>query len=371
VQLFDTRCFILRTIILILLKELNLSLEKFMLDNSPALTVLRTESGAAALQDIPVPNVITSPVPTVTGADKDSRYVDIPDLPSGYIFYPYQKLSIRRLSFPQDMKKLYHAHTTGNFRELVQVINATIDPDKSAFDLTAGDFYFLLYWHRIHSLPKTPLKIEFTCDSQKHLDMIEAIEAKIKIATTPEEKTALEAEHKKLVETLDNTEYLKDTNIQTLSINKEKAEQISTFVQDVMDKSNHHCLFYPARAIDVCDSLEMLEQLTDAKNIMLRGTPQKAGLEIARKTTEVADEDWLNQYASSLNPKTHGLTLAERRKWLTAQNFDADFMDDADKFNEMSKHGVIESVKLKCRGCGDTLETSISIDVASFFPNLQ
>lgn len=342
--------------------------------SSPIIKVLRTESGPQALQDIPVPTVegSASPAPAPeTLSNKDSRYTEIPDLPSNYIFYPYQRLSVRRFSFPQDMKKLYHAHTTGNFRELVQVINATIDSDKSAFDLTAGDFYFLLYWHRINSLPKNPMKIEFTCENQDHLDKIEALEAQIKTAGSPEEKIALETDHKKLVDSLDNTDYLKATNIQAISINKEKAEQISAFVQHVRDNSSHHCLFYPARVIDICDSLEMLEQLTDAKNIMLRGTPQKAGLEIARKTSEVADEDWLNQYASCLNPKAHGLTLDARRKWLASQNFDNDFMDDADKFNEMTKHGVIESVKLTCRGCGNTVETPISIDISSFFPNLQ
>lgn len=347
-----------------------------MIENPSGLSVkvLRTESGSQALQDIPVPSVEETPqipVPVQTLADKDSRYVEIPDLPSNYIFYPYQRLSVRRFSFPQDMKKLYHAHTTGNFRELVQVINATIDPDKSAFDLTAGDFYFLLYWHRINSLPKSPMKIEFTCESQKHLDMIDSLKAKISSAISEEEKATLENELKKLSDSLDNVEHLKSSNIQTISINKDKAEQIASFVQNVKDSSSHHCLFYPARVIDICDSLEMLEQLTDAKNIMLRGTPQKAGLEIARKTTEVADEDWLNQYSSCLNPKVHGLTLDARRKWLASQNFDTDFMDDADKFNEMTKHGVVESVKLKCRGCGDTIETPISIDVSSFFPNLQ
>lgn len=287
---------------------------------------------------------------------KDSRYIQLPALPSDFHFYPFDSLSIRRFNI-LDLKKLYYAHSTNDFRALVEVINNTID--RNAFDLTHGDFWYLMYWQRIHSYSKNPMRIESECRSKKHEKMI-------KEAKSKKERNRLKKGRK-------NVLYLKDSNVKFIKL--ENKDELNTFVTEAEYNSEYRTAFYPARMVDVVDSLEMMEKFTEDERDEAKvvSDPELASLRISRKAAEFSGEDWWNNYASNIHPK-HGKTLEERRSYmeqLAEQDIGQDFISDAETFLRLSRHGVIESVYVNCEVCGESMEEPISIDSLSFFPDIQ
>ena len=101
-------------------------------------------------------------------ANMDTKFVSI-SLPSNFVFYPFKTLSIKPIGLNQQ-RKLSRGLSTGSMKTVVETINTCIDQD--IYQLTIGDFWFLMFWLRINSFKKSTWKISFTCDSPRHLDAI-------------------------------------------------------------------------------------------------------------------------------------------------------------------------------------------------------
>ena len=102
---------------------------------------------------------------------KDSNYQNFPqnvktpsagpeytrvEPPSHFVPYDFDNLQIRKLNV-RDLSKIYQATTDESFSVLVDSIDDTIN--QNVRELTIQDFYFILYWQRIHSYPKSPFSI--------------------------------------------------------------------------------------------------------------------------------------------------------------------------------------------------------------------
>ena len=286
-------------------------------------------------------------------AKDDSKYLTLSAdmLPSGAIFYQYESISVRRFSVI-DLKKICKAQATKSFRTLVEVINSTID--RSAFELTPGDFWFLMYWHRINSYISAPLQVEYHCVDPKHIQRI------------------IDGELER--ESLQGTATLTNTKLRTQKIKSEQAiaDKI-THVQNTYDG----LLVYPARMIDILEGEDMmvrlsgLEQIDDVAEEL--NTNKLASINIAKRAIENADEAWFNDYSSVLHPQ-YGKNLQEKREYFNKivedKGYGFELIQDIKGFMSIIEHGVIESIKCKCEVCGAKVETDVSTEALTFFPNL-
>lgn len=94
---------------------------------------------------------------------QDSRYQDIGALPSQCRGYDWDTLLIRPLELPEFML----ASKAAMLKEMSHMIRAVdLVINRDASELTIGDFYYILMWLRIHSMPKTPLVVTWDCNSQ-------------------------------------------------------------------------------------------------------------------------------------------------------------------------------------------------------------
>lgn len=78
------------------------------------------------------------------------------DLPSDYLFYD-EKRAFARPLITRDIRKLHPALTSGSTSVILDVIAAvmTINPRE----LTQEDFYYIMFWLRNVSYPKTPITV--------------------------------------------------------------------------------------------------------------------------------------------------------------------------------------------------------------------
>lgn len=94
---------------------------------------------------------------------RDSSYHDIGTLPSQGLPYKgrMDKLFIRpfRLS---EMRLLSKAVQLQELGPLIRAVDSVISHD--VYDLTIGDFYYILLWLRMYSMPESPYVIQWHCN---------------------------------------------------------------------------------------------------------------------------------------------------------------------------------------------------------------
>jgi hypothetical protein len=78
------------------------------------------------------------------------------DPPSNYVFYDFKDLHVRRFRVP-DLSRIYAAQKNGDISMLGDALGATISVDIR--ELTAPDFFFTMYWHRLNSYPSSPYTV--------------------------------------------------------------------------------------------------------------------------------------------------------------------------------------------------------------------
>lgn len=299
-------------------------------------------------------------------AKSDSRYTYIRAdlLPSEGIFYPWQAegLSIRRFNFA-DLKKIAQGQGAKDFRHIVEAVNATCDRD--VFQMTGGDFWYLMYWHRIHSYLKNPLTAEFECGATGHRDRVFNPE-------TPEHRKLPKASLKSILQ----------LNSTTIQVNKIGDHQKIADKIKYIQTTYNGLLIYPARVTDLLENQDMMEKISGLEALedemkeagVLDLTPEIA-LNVSRKGRESSGEIWLNDYASWLHPnKGYGTSLEERREFLekfaTDNDYGYDLFTDITEAMELCVHSITESLKGKCEVCGIEEEVDISTSVLRFFPEL-
>lgn len=269
------------------------------------------------------PEPVTARGPEKTYAETNPEFVSI-SLPSKFQPYEFKSLSCRTL-LALHQAKFNRAHSEGRIRFTVEAISATLEPGLSAFDLTPGDFYFLMYWQKVNSFPKTPLLIENHCIDKDH---------HLKVAKGEMDKATLRTEEILQMTTL-KTEYAEDFNLDTFKVGLENYALGYETMRDVVDLSEF-----------VMDSKE--------------------------DTTEFV---WLAEYASFLKPQMVAddkgrqrlQTLHDRCEIVAKMT--PDEITAMDRYMEaVTNYGVEESATIKCRGCGASTERKLQFDALSFLP---
>lgn len=260
-------------------------------------------------------------------SEKNTRFVNIsPDITSGFMFYPYNTLSIQPFTLGC-LRKVFRAVSQQRMSHMVEVISFCIDPDKSASDLTVQDFWSLMFWERINSYKKSPYRIKFKCVDETHMKMVADGDAD--------------------AESLDNEMLVKNTG--ELTLKRFDHEAVLEHINRV--KEEYNISLYPARISDVVELEDLREGLTEQDDIM--------------------DLNWIGKLASNIS-KAHGATLSDRIDFLsTNPDISPDVLGEIEKFIELVDHGISEKTTVKCSGCGATREEELSFDVLSFFPDYK
>lgn len=94
---------------------------------------------------------------------KDSRYQNIGALPSQGHAYPWKDLYIRPLTV-NELPLISKSAALNDMTYMIRAMDAVCT--QKVDDFTIGDFYFVMMWLRIHSMPKTPLVIDWHCTEQ-------------------------------------------------------------------------------------------------------------------------------------------------------------------------------------------------------------
>lgn len=94
---------------------------------------------------------------------KDSRFQDIGALPSQFLGYSWKQLYIRPFNVA-DFRLIGKASALDDMGHMLRAIDLVIT--QPASELTIGDFYYIMMWLRVHSLPKTPLVVTWSCTSK-------------------------------------------------------------------------------------------------------------------------------------------------------------------------------------------------------------
>lgn len=104
--------------------------------------------------------------PTAQAKPFADRQSVIDGLPSNYLYYEWTSLKIRPYVV-NDLITMAKFHRTAKsdkhaaMATLISLVDSTID--RSVYELTLGDFEYLLYWLRLNSYTKTPLTVTWTC----------------------------------------------------------------------------------------------------------------------------------------------------------------------------------------------------------------
>lgn len=330
----------------------------------PPVSVLGVQGDESAMTaaPAPVPASILDENPEKvlsTLADSDSRYVRIPveQLPSKGAFYDYTALSVRKFPFPA-FKKIARAQATSSFRTLVEVVNESIDRDL--FSMTTGDFWFLMYWHRINSYLTAPLDITFHCSNPAHIAATQL---------PPDDEMYQDPK------TLEGLVTLQKSNLQVEFIPDE--EKLAACIAHMYN--TYGILPDPPRVKDLIENVEMMDRLSglEAFKAEMKANGDESAASVAvsvgDKVLESAEEEWLNDNASLLSD-FHGVTLEAKRTWLLAHTEERDIgyelQQEFDTFQGLVAHGIRESVRTTCRGCGGSAEGIISANALRFFPSL-
>lgn len=311
----------------------------------------------ASIDNKPQPSnrsVLTGPpTPEVeresTLADTEASYSEIPTLPSSKLFYPWDRISIRRMGVPE-VRKAYQAHVTSSFRSFVQVLTPTIDRD--AYALTIGDFWFLMYYHQNNSFPKSPATVSYTCTGDQHLQDVR--------------------DGKLAPDTLSQKTQINFRELKEITIDDEKSAKLSALITKVANETGVY--LYPPTVQDTIEMTEDAERAEEelAAESVKAGTAGMSPIAVMRHTQMNKDREWINDYASFLHPQ-HGTTLAERREFLEnpENNIPLELFNYIDEFRELSEHGIVENVKTKCTVCAAEKVVPTTLSAAMFLPDLQ
>ncbi len=263
-------------------------------------------------------SMVTTPAPaaavvsTKSQAERDASYLDL-TLPSNFHFYPFKSLCARGLR-GAEQAKIAAASNEGRLRHLVDAMSATLGDGISAYDLTQEDFHWLMFWQRKHSYGKVPYKHQTICTNQEHLD-----------AVMKQEKDAKTLE---IVQVIDK----------------------SMVSETIFDPST---VVIPDLGDVVVDTLRVKDMVTVNEMNMEEVT---------------AEMTWLIDRASYLSHK-HGDLKA--RMELVAKMTPDQIADLQVYMSQVTKYGLSESVTVRCKECGASVVSELTIDAQAFLPEVQ
>lgn len=314
---------------------------------------VRTQPPVATLP----PTEQLKPLAQKEGFVLDERYQEL-YLPSKFLAYDFKRLHVRQMT-RGEIKAIIRAKSAGSYRHLINAIGQTLDVDP--YVLTLGDFWYIMYWHRINSYKKSPFIVQWDCKEEKHVARTDL--PKENDDGTPNGQYLAKA-------TLKNTLTIDRSNIKETAIDQEKYLAIATHLYDT-----YGLQVTPQTMADFADMMEAEEEeqlRQTAKQHKLGKTEPEDDDEIFKILLElqedVADAEvriFGYRYAMLLS-RVHGATIQERDDFL--DQFPPEVTDDLEEFLQAAEHGVNESFRVQCSGCGVSREVTSSLDTLSFLP---
>jgi hypothetical protein len=258
--------------------------------------------------------------------ESSDKYTDLGNLPSQ--FFPYtghylqkplqfHKVWIRPFNV-QILRMISKAAVLSNMDMMVRAIDLTIS--VPARELTIGDFYFIMMWHRIHSVTKTPLIVSWDCEAPVYRNR-ETTEILFNDATF------------KLPELAEQNLY--------------SVEKCGASNSELIHNSN-------IDIITLEDDFQPLDSLFDF--------PRAKHLQDIREMTADPELAFILPAAQWIK----GEKMEDKLKVLDDMD-DLNLFAKASLLNDTATHGVSETMKLKCRNCRKEHPYKATLEPFSFF----
>lgn len=244
----------------------------------------------------------------------DARFVDIGNLPSYFVPYtskylpeaPFAELRIRPFTV-KELRLLAETIVTGDIKYQIQAVDLVIN--QPVEDITIGDFFYLLMWLRIHSYPKSPWEVAWTCNNT--------------VAVNPEDATA-----------------------------------------GIRVCGEHNASLVASSAIEIID----LEKFVVGKQVLdpELDFPRTRLLRDIYTTNTLDNQlDW-TYIVPAAQWIRDGTTLADKLQILD-ESPDLSLYDKAINANNTILFGVRESIRLVCRACNHQHIHELKIEPLTFF----
>jgi hypothetical protein len=201
-----------------------------------------------------------------------------------------------------------------------------------AFNLTIPDYYFVLYWLRQNSYTKSTFTHTTHCTAQKHFDMIERGE-----------------------KTLESLKVLEVVNRTTLQVNM--LDQIPN--PAVYTITDPYATLRPALVRDMLE-ISMSPNIIDPEF--------EWNAEMASYLTIIAPMPVFDDKGGIIGSVTRELNLEERIERMGNEElYSADDAFTIKQFSKtLDKYGVQESIKVRCKECGASWDSKMSLEAHSF-----
>lgn len=266
----------------------------------------------------------------------DSRYQNIGNLPSN--FYPYEKDGMKEMYIrPFNVAELRLVSKAAVLKDLSHLIRAVdLVTTCDAGRLSIGDFYYVLMWLRIHSMPKTPYVVEYHCHEPvlRNREDGRLIMNDASFAVPEDEKNW---------EVIDcsthNSEVIHMTNIEIVTLDEDNFDGIEQNGIVAYDFPRAH----------------LIQQIAEAQN--------DPALRLIIGAAQWVSDDVEYEKNGRL---VKAITLDDKIAVLEQQT-DLQVFDDAAVLNETIVHGIIEQTTLNCRVCLKKTPHHLMIDALSFF----
>ncbi len=298
-------------------KNMDLASLKSAIVQAPR-TVQREPEAVAPETPAPAPRLQQEIKPSAQVAQKDSRFNDISAvLPSRCIAYVEKAVAVRTFT-AFEIQKIQRGVAEQALRHEVDAMSACLN--MSAYLLTFGDFYWLMYWQRLNSYKKTPVQVQFRCTNADHVNRV--------VSQELDEKT------------LDNVHAVSSTELVETPVDPDR---INRFAE----------AFYTEYGLylDLPRIGDLVEEEEDTK--------------------ASADDKWFNRYAALISRQHYGATLKLRcgyiKGWLK-QHPEPDTLAELDQWAALIEHGVQEKIEVRCKECGAVEQVELSITPLSFLP---
>ncbi len=141
--------------------------------------VLKEVSTEQAVQRVAQPQYTSGPQAQVQGDPTLRAKGESVDLPSQFLYYPFQDLYVQKLK-ALHLSKLYKASKANSFKSLVEVISTVVSTSDLQWnttelinELTIPDFYWILYYLRLESYSKAQFMFTTFCENEAHIQKVQ------------------------------------------------------------------------------------------------------------------------------------------------------------------------------------------------------
>lgn len=256
---------------------------------------------------------------------EDPRYLDIGDLPSGFL--PYRNSGLTQIYIrPFVVRELSLLHmgakaSRNKLSHIIRAVNMTISCDVS--QLTDGDFEFILAWLRLRSFPESPLLVTWNCRKNNVVYKEDRRFYQGAIETLTEREMKLQ-----------NLEW-EQCDTENKTIVHQSSTQLTAFDDDLETLSDPELDY------------SRINTLQDYHNFI---EEQPHMLEIGRAAR------WIK----------HGTSFTDKLEYLMSSP-DLSLLERIEKARKTYKHGIFEHMKMRCRVCVADVEHSADPDYTTFF----